>query len=73
LEQHWNGALLTDVQTMLAWAQSMNWKGIHPLLNSMGRIMTIGISLTQKAMQAIEERLQRHPLLPKWGILIRPK
>ena len=23
LEQHWNGALLRDVETMLAWAQSM--------------------------------------------------
>jgi hypothetical protein len=32
LEQHWNGALLKDVATMLAWAQSMTWKGIHPIV-----------------------------------------
>jgi hypothetical protein len=23
-------------------------------------------------MQAVESRLERHPLLPKWDILIRP-
>lgn len=27
LEQHWNGAKLVDVQTMLGWASSMTWKG----------------------------------------------
>jgi hypothetical protein len=31
-----------------------------------------GISLTKKAMRAIERRLERNPLLPKWDILIRP-
>ena len=32
LEQHWNGAKLFDAQTMLAWAQSMTWKGLHPVI-----------------------------------------
>ena len=27
LEQHWNGELLSNVETMLAWAESMIWKG----------------------------------------------
>ena len=27
---------------------------------------------TKEAMQAVEARLQRHPKLPKWDILIRP-
>lgn len=31
LEQHWNGSLLVDVQTILAGAKSMTWKGIHPV------------------------------------------
>jgi len=30
LGQHWNGTLLQDIQTLLGWAQSMTWKGIHP-------------------------------------------
>lgn len=31
-----------------------------------------GISLTKKAMRAVERRLERNPLLPKWDILIQP-
>jgi len=72
LEQHWNGAKLTDVLTMLAWAQSMTWKGIHPLIELNSSIYPKGISLTKKEMRNIEKRLERHPLLPKWDILIRP-
>jgi hypothetical protein len=34
LEKHWNGAKLTDAQTMLRWAKSMTWKGIHPIVYS---------------------------------------
>jgi|NGEPerStandDraft_6_1074524.scaffolds.fasta_scaffold414960_1 hypothetical protein len=30
-----------------------------------------GISLSKKAMLAIEARLERNPILPKWDILIR--
>jgi transposase len=73
LEQHWNGALLTDVQTMLAWAQSMTWKGGQPIIKLSQQTYEKGVFLTQKAMQGIEKRLERHPLLPKWDILIRPK
>jgi len=31
-----------------------------------------GISLSKMAMRAIEARLERNPILPKWDILIRP-
>jgi len=30
------------------------------------------IALGKKAMRAVECRLERHPQLPKWDILIRP-
>lgn len=72
LEQHWNGALLSHVDTMLAWAQSMTWKGIPPIVHLSQKIYHKGISLTKKAMQEIEIRLLRNPHLPKWDILIRP-
>ncbi len=72
LEQHWNGTLLGDVQTMLAWAQSMTWKGIHPIVKLNDKPYATGISLTKVAMRDIESRLQRHPDLPKWDILIQP-
>ena len=72
LEQHWNGALLTDVETMLAWAQSMTWKGKPPMVTLNTSFYQKGIKLSKKEMLPIEERLERNPLLPKWDILIRP-
>ncbi len=71
LEKHWNGAKLTDTQTMLAWAKSMTWKGIHPVVELSHTVYEKGISLTKQAMLAVESRLERNPLLPKWDILIR--
>ncbi len=73
LEQHWNGTKLTDVDTMLNWAQSMTWKGINPILRLSRKIYEKGISLSKKAMRVIEARLQRNSLLPKWDIRIQPQ
>ena len=72
LALHWNGTKLVDVETMLAWAKSMTWKGIHPVVERSRKVYQKGIALSKKAMQAIERRLERHPVLPKWDILIRP-
>jgi len=36
------------------------------------KVYQTGISLTKKQMQPIEKRLERHPLLPNWDILICP-
>ncbi len=72
LEQHWNGTKLVDVETMLSWASSMTWKGLHPILTLSKTVYQKGISLTKKAMKQVESRLQRNPLLPKWDIFIQP-
>jgi len=72
LELHWNGTKLVDVKTMLEWAKSMTWKGLHPIVELSRKGYQKGITLSKKAMQAIESRLERHPALPKWDILIRP-
>jgi hypothetical protein len=72
LEKHWNGTKLIDCETMLAWAKSMRWKGIHPVVQLSRGVYEKGISLSKQAMQAVEARLERHPSLPKWDILIRP-
>jgi len=72
LELHWNGTKLVDVETMLAWAKSMTWKGIHPVGALSRKVYQKGIALGKKAMQAVESRLERHPELPKWDILIHP-
>lgn len=72
LEQHWNGTKLIDMQTMLEWAKSMTWKGISPIVNLSRKIYQKGVTLSKKAMQEVEDRLERNPQLPKWDVLIRP-
>ncbi len=72
LEQHWNGAIFSNLETMLAWAKTMKWKGIPPIVNLSQKIDHKGVSLTKKALEKIEMRLLRNPHLPKWDILIRP-
>jgi hypothetical protein len=72
LELHWNGAKLTDPETMVEWAQSMTWKGLQPVVTLNKTAYKKGISLTKKAMREIEMRLERNPLLLKWDILIQP-
>jgi hypothetical protein len=72
LEQHWNGAKLVDAETMLEWAKSMTWKGIHPIVELSRKVYEKGVTLSKGAMQEVEARLERNPSLPKWDILIRP-
>lgn len=71
-EQHWNGAKLADAETMLAWAKSMTWKGIKPVVTLCRKTYEKGVSLSKAAMREVEARLERNPDLPKWDILIRP-
>jgi transposase len=72
LERHWNGALLRDVKTLLGWAKSMTWKGLHPIVQLNSNIYEKGVSLSKWEMHDIECRLERNPELPKWDILIKP-
>ena len=72
LEQHWNGTRLVDLPTMLVWAMSMRWKGAHPSVMLNPTIYKRGIRLSKEQMQPIEARLEPHPALPKWDILIQP-
>jgi hypothetical protein len=72
LELQWNGTKLIDVETMIEWAKRMTWKGLHPVVELSRKVYQKGISLGKAAMQAVEERLERHPALPKYDILINP-
>jgi hypothetical protein len=57
---------------MLAWAQSMTWKGLKPVVDLSRKVYAKGVTLGKTARQAVEARLVRNPLLPKWDILIHP-
>jgi Rhodopirellula transposase DDE domain len=72
LELQWNGTKLIDVEPMMEWAKRMTWKGIHPVVELSCKVYQKGISLGKAAMQAVEARLERHPELPKYDILINP-
>jgi hypothetical protein len=72
LELHWDGTQLHDVDTMLEWAKRMTWKGIKPIVTLSHNVYAKGVKLSKTAMQAVEERLDRNPLLPKWDVLIHP-
>jgi hypothetical protein len=72
MELHWHGAQLIDAETMLEWAKRMTWKGVHPMVKLSRKVYAKGVSLSKAAMRAVEARLERNPLLPKWDILIRP-
>ena len=72
LELKWNGTKLIDVETMLEWAKRMTWKGMHPVIALSRQVYQKGISLGKAAMQAVEARLERHPELPKYDIVINP-
>jgi len=57
---------------MLAGAKSMTGKGIKPSVKLSRKIYAKGLTLGKTAMQEVEVRLERNPLLPKWDILIQP-
>jgi DDE family transposase len=72
LELHWNGTKCVDVETMLEWAKSMTWKGIHPIVELSRKVDQKGGALSKRAMRVVEDRLERHPELPQWDIMIYP-
>jgi len=72
LELQWNGTKLTDAETMLEWAKSMTWKGLHPVVELSRKVYEKGITLGKAAMEAVEARLKRDAKLPKYDILINP-
>lgn len=73
LEMHWNGTLLDTVEKALAWAKTMTWKGIQPVVRLLDRVYETGIRLTQAALKPYAQRLHRSKALPKWNVSIRPQ
>jgi hypothetical protein len=72
VELQWNGTKRIDAETMLKWAKRMTWKGLHPIVELSHKGYQKGIALGKAAMQAVAKRVERHPALPKYDILINP-
>jgi hypothetical protein len=72
LEQHWNGALLDSIATVVEFATSMTWKGVHPIVELVDTVYHTGVKLTKEAMALVEAQLRRDTILGKWFIDIVP-
>jgi hypothetical protein len=72
LEQHWNGTLLDEVDTVLKFAQSMTWQGNPPVVKLVTTSYETGVRLTQAAMAVLETQIKRLPALEKWFVEISP-
>jgi len=68
LEKHWNGALLDDVETALKFAQTMTWKGKHPVVELVTGVYRTGVKLTKAAMADYEKMIIRLPGLERWFV-----
>jgi hypothetical protein len=72
LEQHWNGSLLTTLQTVLNFARSLTYKGQQPVVELVTKTYRTGVRLSQKLMAALERRFKRLPGLEKWFVQLTP-
>jgi hypothetical protein len=72
LEKHWNGRLLDTLDTALKFAQTMTWKGAHPIVTLVKKVYHKGVKLARKEMDALEKRFERLPGLDKWFVKIVP-
>jgi hypothetical protein len=72
LEQHWNGTLLDELDPVMKFAESMTWRGRHPVVQLVTTLYEIGVRLTQAAMADLETQIKRLPALKKWFVEISP-
>ena len=73
LEQHWNGSLLDEVETVIRFAETLRFKGKHPVVTLVKQVYHTGVKLSKRAMAEVEKQLQRLPNLPKWFVEISGK
>lgn len=73
LEQKWGGMLLNGLKVILQAALRMRWKGKPPEVKRLEGDYGSGERWTRRGVKAIEARLQRSAVLPKYDITIEPK
>ena len=65
LENHWNGTLLTSIETTLEWAKTMTWRGVAPIVHLLDRVYETGICLLPRVFRPIAKRLERSVIPPE--------
>ena len=51
----------------------MTWKAVHPIVPLLDTAYANGVRVAKKAVQKIEERLERHASLPKYCVRMQPQ
>lgn len=57
--KHWNGSILDEIDTVVKFAQTMTWKGVHPVVQLVTQTYQAGVKLTKQAMAEVETQIQR--------------
>ena len=65
LEQRWNGSLLDSLQGTLDMIETMIWRRVHPVMEAVTKRYYNRVQLTKDAIEALEQRLERHPTLDR--------
>jgi len=71
LENYWNGAILSTVETALEWARNMKWKGHAPVVHLVEREYEKGIKVCQTVLKELKEFWKRSKTLPKWDVVVQ--
>lgn len=71
LESHWNGAILSSVETALQWASTMTWRGNAPIIELIDGIYERGVTIARSAFRPILARLDKAVDLKKWAVRIK--
>jgi hypothetical protein len=64
--------LLDTLEGVIQFAQTMTWKGNHPIVTLVTTSYATGVRLTKDAMEALESQITRLPGLEKWFVDIFP-
>ncbi len=59
LENHWNGSILDEIETVINFAESMKWNGNEPIIKTINETYNTGVKLTKKAMKQLEKEFVR--------------
>ncbi len=58
------------METVVQFAQTMTWKGKHPVVSLMTNTYQSGVRLTKRAMVQVETHIQRLQGLERWFVEI---
>lgn len=72
LEKHWNGTLLTSIEKVIKWTETMPGRGAKPKVHLLDKVYENGVKLKKEVMKIYEEIIVRSEKLPKWDVLIDP-